>query len=583
MPVFGVICEYDPFHLGHRWMLEQLHRQGPVVCAMSGCFTQRGEFAAVNKFARAEMAVRNGADLVLELPTPWAVSGAERFARGGVELLKKTGLVTHLAFGSECGDLEALQRVEACLSGESFQETLRRRLEGGETFARCRQAAVEELLDPRDAALLSQPNNILAIEYLKALRRADFSMEPITFPRRGGPHDGGAADGIASASHIRRLLRAGHTEEAMAFLPRESAEVLRREIAAGRGPVDMHTCQRAILARLRTMSQEDFLPYDGGGEGLYRRFYRAVRQAADIDGLLEAARTRRYPLARLRRMLLAACLTACSAKPVSLRGTEAPNLPGPTNDALKVTDEGQDWNITLEQVDKENFAEDDRLLAKGSYQVFQLNQEGSGDTLTATAAAAEGINAYFEQWRKDQLQFLGDVTNLARDAYAGVNGEDSRWEQPEYVYSDTVTTDYWVGPKLLCVEMHYSSYSGGAHPNSWRVAVNFDLNTGEAVKLMELAEDSEGLRAAVKENLLYQIRESDIWAEYGAEAFFEDYEDTVGNWADQCLVFDDNGLTVVFNPYTIAPYATGELSYLIPYSLMQPYLNGRAMQLLGLN
>ena len=172
MPVFGVICEYDPFHLGHRWMLEQLHRQGPVVCAMSGCFTQRGEFAAVNKFARAEMAVRNGADLVLELPTPWAVSGAERFARGGVELLKKTGLVTHLAFGSECGDLEALQRVEACLSAESFQETLRRRLEGGETFARCRQAAVEELLDPRDAALLSQPNNILAIEYLKALRRA---------------------------------------------------------------------------------------------------------------------------------------------------------------------------------------------------------------------------------------------------------------------------------------------------------------------------------------------------------------------------------------------------------------------------
>ena len=275
---------------------------------MSGCFTQRGEFAAVNKFARAEMAVRNGADLVLELPTPWAVSGAERFARGGVELLEKTGVVTHLAFGSECGNLEALQRVEACLSGESFQETLRRRLEGGETFARCRQAAVEELLDPRDAALLSQPNNILAIEYLKALRRADFPMEPITFPRRGGPHDGGAADGIASASHIRRLLRTGHTEEAMAFLPRESAEVLRREIAAGRGPVDMRTCQRAILARLRTMSQEDFRPYDGGGEGLYRRFYRAVRQAADMDGLLEAARTRRYPLARLRRMLLAAYL-----------------------------------------------------------------------------------------------------------------------------------------------------------------------------------------------------------------------------------------------------------------------------------
>lgn len=130
MPVFGVICEYDPFHLGHRWMLEQLRQQGPVVCAMSGCFTQRGEFAAVNKFARAEMAVRNGADLVLELPTPWAVSGAERFARGGVELLQKAGVVTHLAFGSECGDLEALRRVEACLSGSAYQDAVRQRLEG---------------------------------------------------------------------------------------------------------------------------------------------------------------------------------------------------------------------------------------------------------------------------------------------------------------------------------------------------------------------------------------------------------------------------------------------------------------------
>lgn len=130
MPVFGVICEYDPFHLGHRWMLEQLRQQGPVVCAMSGCFTQRGEFAAVNKFARAEMAVRNGADLVLELPTPWAVSGAERFARGGVELLQKAGEVTHLAFGSECGDLEALRRVEACLSGGAYQDAVRQRLEG---------------------------------------------------------------------------------------------------------------------------------------------------------------------------------------------------------------------------------------------------------------------------------------------------------------------------------------------------------------------------------------------------------------------------------------------------------------------
>lgn len=254
------------------------------------------------------MAVRNGADLVLELPTPWAVSGAERFARGGVELLQKAGVVTHLAFGSECGDLEALRRVEACLSGGAYQDAVRQRLEGGETFARCRQLAVEKLLGPQDAALLAQPNNILAIEYLKALRRADFPMEPVTLPRRGGQHDGPVMEGIAPASHIRRLLRTGQTEEAIALLPEESAAVLRRELAAGRAPVDMRACQRAILSRLRRMGEKDFLPYDGGGEGLYRRFYRAVRQTADIDRLLETAKTRRYPLARLRRMLLAAYL-----------------------------------------------------------------------------------------------------------------------------------------------------------------------------------------------------------------------------------------------------------------------------------
>lgn len=115
------------------------------------------------------------------------------------------------------------------------------------------------------------------------------------------------------------------------------------------------------------------------------------------------------------------------------------------------------------------------------------------------------------------------------------------------------------------------------------MAVSFDLNTGETVKIMDLAEDGESLRAAVKENLLYQIQKSDLWTEYGADSFFEDYEDTVGSWADQCLVFGDSGLTVVFNPYTIAPYAVGELSYLIPYSLLGPYLNGRAVQLLGLS
>lgn len=308
MAALGMICEWNPFHLGHAWLLRELKRcySLPVVCVMSGNFVQRGEPAVAEKRARAEMALRCGADVVFELPTVWAMASAERFARGGVALLRRTGVVTQVAFGSECGDAAALMRVAACLDGEDFRAALQRRLAGGDTFAVCRERAAAELLGETDAALLREPNNILGIEYCRALRGSGIGA--VTLPRTGARHDGAASGGIASASEIRRLLHEGQPERAMAFLPPEAAEVLRREMAQYRAPVTLENCERAVLAKLRTLREEDFLPYDGGGEGLYRRFYRAVRQAADIDGLLEAARTRRYPLARLRRMLLAAYL-----------------------------------------------------------------------------------------------------------------------------------------------------------------------------------------------------------------------------------------------------------------------------------
>lgn len=308
MAALGMICEWNPFHLGHAWLLRELKRcySLPVVCVMSGNFVQRGEPAVAEKRARAEMALRCGADVVFELPTVWAMASAERFARGGVALLRRTGVVTQVAFGSECGDAAALMRVAACLDGEDFRAALQRRLAGGDTFAVCRERAAAELLGETDAALLREPNNILGIEYCRALRGSGIGA--VTLPRTGARHDGAASGGIASASEIRRLLHEGQPERAMAFLPPEAADVLRREMAQGRAPVTLENCERAVLAKLRTLREEDFLPYDGGGEGLYRRFYRTVRQAADIDGLLEAAKTRRYPLARLRRMLLAAYL-----------------------------------------------------------------------------------------------------------------------------------------------------------------------------------------------------------------------------------------------------------------------------------
>lgn len=282
MAALGMICEWNPFHLGHAWLLRELKRRYglPVVCVMSGNFVQRGEPAVAEKRARAEMALRCGADVVFELPTVWAMATAERFARGGIALLRRTGVVTQVAFGSECGDAAALMRAAACLDGEDFRAALQRRLAGGDTFAVCRARAAAELLGETDAALLREPNNILGIEYCRALRGSGIGA--VTLPRTGARHDGAASGGIASASEIRRLLHEGQPERAMAFLPPEAAEVLRREMAQGRAPVTLENCERAVLAKLRTLREEDFLPYDGGGEGLYRRVYRAVRAGTSV-------------------------------------------------------------------------------------------------------------------------------------------------------------------------------------------------------------------------------------------------------------------------------------------------------------
>ena len=307
MKIVGIICEYNPFHSGHEWMLRTLREQGAdaIVCAMSGNFVQRGEFAVVNKLSRAEMALRGGADLVLELPTPWASATAETFARGGVQLLTMAGC-THLAFGCECGDITLLQKVAALLTQELFAADIKKHLSGGVSYAVARKQAAQAHLGPA-ADILDTPNNILAIEYLKAISFCKSPLQPIALPRRGAAHDGEAKDGFASASHIRQWLRCGRIAEAEQYLPAPAADILRREIDAGR-MADMALCERGILAHLRRMEEESFRAFDGGNEGLYHRFYQAVQTASTLAEVLQKAKTKRYAHARLRRMALAAYL-----------------------------------------------------------------------------------------------------------------------------------------------------------------------------------------------------------------------------------------------------------------------------------
>ncbi|MCI9482730.1 MAG: nucleotidyltransferase family protein [Oscillibacter sp.] len=309
MPIAGIIAEYNPLHAGHVHLMEEARcLLGPdtaILCVMSGDFVQRGDFALASKRARAAAAVESGADLVLELPLPWAVSPAEAFSAGAVELLENTGVVTHLVFGSECGDAAALNRVAAALNGEAFSERVRGELTAGDTFAAARQRAVSALTSREDAALLERPNNILGVEYCKSLQRLHSRIQAVTVLRTGAAHD---AESGASSSAIRTLLRRGEREAALGCMAPAMRIAYELEEGENRAPVFYETCERAVLARLRSMEPADFAALDPGREGLRNRLYQAVRGGVTVEEILTAAKTKRYPLARLRRMVLWAYL-----------------------------------------------------------------------------------------------------------------------------------------------------------------------------------------------------------------------------------------------------------------------------------
>lgn len=309
MPTAGIIAEYNPFHLGHAWHIAETRRvlgaDSPVVCVISGHWTQQAGCPVTDKWTRTRMALLGGADLVLELPTPWAVASAERFARGGIEVLSATGVVEALSFGSEAGELRDLAAAARCLDSGGYHTQLRCQLGRGVSFPAARQAAAGALIGSA-ADCLSAPNNNLGVEYLRAIRALGSPLTAITVPRRGAGHN--TADpvgGFASATHIRGLLTRGNRQDAEALMPPEAAAILKNAQLA-----DLSRCERAILARLRTMKAEDWaaLPDSGAAEGLPERLLRSARQAASLTEFYDTAKTRRYTHARIRRLALCAFL-----------------------------------------------------------------------------------------------------------------------------------------------------------------------------------------------------------------------------------------------------------------------------------
>ena len=291
MRIVGIVAEYNPFHAGHRYHIAETRRRVGAECAvvavMSGNFVQRGECAVTDKWSRARMALEGGADLVLELPTVWAAASAEQFALGAVSVLKLAGADT-LSFGSESGEAAPLLRAAETLDTPEFRAALHTHLERGLPFAVCRQKAVEDLIGAEAAACLSNPNDNLGVEYLKAANRLDFRPTVIAVPRVGAGHDGGDHPEYPSASHVRRQILAGE-------LPMEN-------------PASLTYNERGILTILRSVKAESLAGLPDSGEGLDRRLQEAIRRGETLEQVYELAKSKRYAHARIRRMVLWAAL-----------------------------------------------------------------------------------------------------------------------------------------------------------------------------------------------------------------------------------------------------------------------------------
>lgn len=292
--VTGIICEYNPLHLGHKRQLDAIKAQdSSIVCLMSGNFVQRGHPAIIPKMARARAAIQAGADLVLELPVIYALSSAEGFAAGGVDILGK--FCDMLSFGAETADKEAFTKTSKALLSPAFSQALRLELDKGLSFPAARQNALCAM--GIDAALLESPNNILATEYCKAILKGGYSMDIQPILRGGSYHDEEPDEKEPSATAVRKLMLEG--KDWARYVPEGFENTELHHISYG---------ERAILTKLRTMTDEEFEAVPFGSEGLWRKLMFESRRQATLEDILTAVKSKRYTRTRLDRMVMCAFL-----------------------------------------------------------------------------------------------------------------------------------------------------------------------------------------------------------------------------------------------------------------------------------
>lgn len=321
MKAVGMIVEYNPFHNGHLWHLNEAKRISGApfsIGVMSGNFTQRGEPAMTDKWSRAAMAVKAGVDLVIELPVVFSVRSAQYFATGGIQLLNHLGVVSHVCFGAEMPDILKLTAAASALSQPTVINTMREKMKTGQTYAASLATAVSANSSV-DARLFQSPNNLLAIEYVRAINTYAPHLVPLPIKRLAANyHDSLITSPIASATAIRTAIRQNGLlppgSTAWHALPPSCAQQINELISKGKIPVTLADFSNIILAKIRTMHLDDIAEVPDITEGLHNKINQAAFKATTVQELLAYSKSKRYTLTRLQRIIVHTLLGTTKCK-----------------------------------------------------------------------------------------------------------------------------------------------------------------------------------------------------------------------------------------------------------------------------
>ena len=330
--VLGIIAEYNPFHNGHLYHINESKKligADYTVAIVSGNFAQRGETSLIDKWSKSEMALANGVDLVIELPLLYSISSAENFAEGSIKILNSLKVVDSISFGSELCNVNTLNDFANVLYHEpkEFISVLNHELGKGFSYPKARENALLIYLNNirKYANVLSSPNNILAIEYLKDLKKYKSNITPISVKRHKVDYNSvEIVNGIASATAIRKIVQTGDVWSLRQAMPKSSFDIMYECLRSGKIVPSLNTFEREIVYILRKLSLEEIANLPDVSEGLENSIKNAANSCNSIVEFLNILKTKRYPSTRLKRILLYALLGISKKDMLESRKIEQP-------------------------------------------------------------------------------------------------------------------------------------------------------------------------------------------------------------------------------------------------------------------